>query len=228
MEIYIDTANISDIKWALSTGVASGVTTNPSLMSKERKSKYDEHLRCLIEAVMATRPGVSVSVEVTEIEPELIVEQASKLRQVLHYDNLAIKIPVAYNGRDYLDVVHAVSRGGAVNCTACMNSVQAASAAYAGASYVSLFYNRIRDAKGDPDLEIKNTKSLISTRQSRIIAGSIRSCQDIADAGVSGADIVTVSPKVLRASLQHPKTDEAVGQFISDIRTWMKGSSDAL
>lgn len=244
MKLFVDTANIVDIEAALASGVIRGITTNPSLLAKEPKANYIEHLERVVGLARRDGRGASVSVEVFTDDQTAMVRQARELWEVLAYEHLAIKIHVSRSGQQNLSVVRALTREGiAVNCTACMTALQASMAAAAGARYVSLFYNRIRDgASGEgfaearkqflvdgrlepsdfsPNEVIRATRQFITDYpQAEIIVGSIRSVVDVKHAALAGAHIVTASWKVLSAALQHFKTDEAVDQFFRDFAAW--------
>jgi len=244
MKLYLDTANLADIEQALDLGVIEGITTNPSLFAKEPKSDYIEHLAKIVALANKYGGKFSLSVEVFSDEPAEMVEQGEQFVKELAYKHLAVKVHVAYKGTSRLNVVRELSsRGIAVNCTACMTPMQAMMAAAAGAKYVSLFYNRIKDGKTDgfatersqlletgvieecdfcPDTVVRETRALLDHYpNAEIIAGSIRSVLDVKHAGLAGAHIVTAGPKILLKGLQHYKTDEAVGQFLTDFAKWL-------
>lgn len=150
MKIFLDTANLADIEAALQGGFIQGITTNPSLMAKEPKANYLEHLAKI--AALAQRYGGhhSFSVEVFSSDPQEIINQAKQFVKTLGYDHLAIKVHISHRGQHNLPVIRALTDEGiAVNCTACMTPLQAMKAAAAGAKYVSLFYNRIKDGGTD-------------------------------------------------------------------------------
>jgi transaldolase len=244
MKLYLDTANIADIEQALDLGLIEGITTNPSLFAKEPKSDYIEHLKKIVD--LANRYGGrhSLSVEVFSNDPKEMLTQGEQFVKELDYKHLRVKVQVSYKGTSYLNVVREFTeRGIPVNCTACMTPMQAVLAAAAGAKYVSLFYNRIRDAKTDgfeeerkqmlatgaidegdfdPNKVVRETRALLEHYpNAEIIAGSIRSVLDVKYAGLAGAHIVTAGPKIVLKALQHFKTDEAVGQFMTDFAKWL-------
>jgi len=245
MKLFADTANLEEIKAALADGFIAGITTNPSLLAKEPKADYLAHMRKIVCLIRESGRKVHLSIEVIAKEPAEMAAQADRFIQELAYDNLAVKIPISQHGRSFTGVVRALaSRGIAVNCTACMTPMQGLAAAAAGAQYVSLFYNRIRDgllerhgverdallaAKTveevdfDPAHVVAETAQLLrmSYPQAEISAGSIRSVLDVKQAGLAGAHIVTLPPKIFRAILGHYKTDEAVDGFLADIGRWL-------
>jgi transaldolase len=245
MKLFVDTANLAEIETALSDGFIEGITTNPSLLAKEPKADYLAHMRQIVCLIRKFRRPVHLSMEVIAKEPNEMVLQADRFQQDLAYENLAIKVPISQHGRSFTGVVRELaSRSIAVNCTACMTPMQALAAAAAGARYVSLFYNRIRDgalenhhqergallaaklveeADFDPVHVVAETARLLamSYPKAEIIAGSIRSVLDIKQAGLAGAHIVTLPPKLFMPLLSHYKTDEAVDSFLSDISRWL-------
>ena len=225
MKLFIDTANLVDIEKALDMGFC-GVTTNPSLMAKEPKGDYEKHLRKIVAMLRnyeeSSGDNPSLSVEIFTNDKEEIIKQAKKFYEFLDYDSLAIKIHISYEGQGSLSVIRKLYIEGIdVNCTACMSVSQAVLASQAGAKYVSLFWGRIRDGGGDPAEVVTKSKKIIGDN-SEIIVGSIRKVEDIIDALVCGADIVTVPPKFLPEMTQHVKTDEVVGQFFKDFELWLK------
>src|SRR3989344_2767100 len=146
MKLFIDTANLADIEGAFKGGLISGVTTNPSLLSKEPKSNYLVHMKKIVALCRKLGKSASLSVEVFTADREEMVEQALDFSRSLKYKNLAIKIPISYKGESYLGVVRKLAgKGIAVNCTACMTPMQLMLGAAAGARFVRLFNNRVKD-----------------------------------------------------------------------------------
>lgn len=243
MKIFIDTANLGEIEEALKRGFIQGITTNPSLLSKEPKSSFQGHIGKIIELIKKYRPGIHLSVEVFSTEPEEIVRQALEFQKIFHYKQLSVKVQIGWNE---LETIRQLSAQGiSVNCTACMSISQALLAIEAGAAYVSLFWGRIRDggveepstaareelnkknaldAKDfDPAVVTQSVRQIIDRGQSntQIIIGSIRSVVDIRDAALAGAHIATVPPKFFPDMVKHFKTDQVVQQFLSDFKGWL-------
>jgi transaldolase len=157
---------------------------------------------------------------------QMVVQAHQFLDDFGDYPELYIKVPI---GWDELRVIHAVRQmGGRVNCTCCMSYNQAMMGALAGANYVSLFWGRIRDVGYDAASIVRQVRQTFVERnaQTEIIVGSIRQMVDINEALQAGADIVTVPPKFLPLMCSHPKTDEAVQQFIRDFRDWSQEGED--
>lgn len=245
MKLFVDTANLAEIEAALSDGFVEGITTNPSLLAKEPKADYLAHMREIICLIRKSGRPVHLSIEVLAKDPREMVQQADAFVQDLAYELLAIKVPISQRGVSFTGVVRTLaSRGIAVNCTACMTPMQALAAAAASARYVSLFYNRIRDGALErhneeraalfatntleesdfvPEHVVAESVRLLAASypQAEIIAGSIRSVLDIKQAGLAGAHIVTLAPKLFPAILGHFKTDEAVDAFLADIARWL-------
>jgi transaldolase len=223
MKIFVDSANLVEIEEALERGFPAGITTNPSILAKEEKADFREHINKIIELVQRYGYDIPLSVEVCSTRPEEMITQAEDfVRDFGHYPKLNIKIPV---GWDELAVIRELRlRGIPVNCTCCMSYGQAMMAAAAGANYVSLFYGRIRDIGYDAASVVRDVRATFRDRGTpcEIIVGSIRHIADISESFQAGADIVTVPPKFFRPMLSHPKTDEAVRQFVTDFQKWMQ------
>jgi len=212
-----------EIEDVLRRGFPAGLTTNPSILAREEKGDFVEHIKKIITVIQRHGYDIPLSVEVFTTDPDEMVRQAETfVEQFGHYKNLAIKIPI---GWEELRVIHELrKRGIAVNCTCCMSFNQAIMAANAGANYVSLFYGRIRDTGYDAASVIRQTHAVLREWRSstEIIVGSIRHIMDINEAMQAGADIVTVPPKFFQQMVVHPKTDEAVNQFVTDFAKWLQ------
>lgn len=221
MKIFVDSANLHDIEEALKRGFASGITTNPSILSKEQRRDFRVHIREIISLLRQYEVMIPLSVELFTTEPDEMIRQADDfVRTFGDYEELAIKVPI---GWDELRVIHHLRNMGVkVNCTCCMSYNQAVMASRAGANYVSLFWGRIRDTGYDAASVVREVHHTFRewNAPSEIIVGSIRQMVDVNEAIQAGADIVTVPPKFFEQMCSHPKTDEAVAQFIGDFRAW--------
>lgn len=223
-QLFLDTANLEAIRAYHAKGIISGVTTNPSLISKEPKQNFDQ----LIEQIWiyCASNGLSFSVEVFAVEPKAIVEQVfsltSKLLSAFHNRELLyIKIPV---GLEELDCIRYLSEIGInVNCTCGYTATQMQLAALAGAKYVSVFYNRAKDLGIDSLESIRQIRSFIDINHldTKIIAGSIRDSSDISDTWNAGADIVTCGPKTIDSAIFHQGTQKSVEGFMNDFNNWI-------
>lgn len=246
MKLFLDTANLKDIEEALNGGFIRGITTNPSLLAKEPKGNYVEHLKKITELCKKYGKDISLSAEVFTNDPREMITQAEEFVAKLKYVYTAVKIPVGYKDQNNLWVIRELTkRGIIVNCTACHTPLQLMMAAASGAKYVSLFYNRVRDGATeeayalprekmlkekaldmkdyDPNAILRDTRELLEDYpQAEIIAGSIRTPVDVKEAGLNGAHIVTASLKIIKSALSHYKTDHAVDQFLKDFSAWLK------
>lgn len=223
MKIFVDTANLEELEQSLMRGFPSGVTTNPSILSKEQKRDFRLHVNDMIKLLQQFEYDIPLSVEVFTTDPEQMIAQAEEFVEYFgHYPKLYIKVPI---GWDELTVIHKLHRRGIkINCTCCMSYNQAIMAAQAGADFVSLFWGRIRDLGYDAGSIVRQVHETFRKWDSpaEIIVGSIRHIADINEAMQAGADIVTVPPKFFPQLCAHPKTDEAVSQFVTDFRKWQE------
>lgn len=222
MKIFLDTANLADIEEALQRGFPRGITTNPSILAKEKKTDFHKHIQKIIDLVVRYGYDIPLSVEVFSADPKEMIGQAEQfVKSFGHYSNLNVKIPIGWNE---LAVIRELrKRGVKVNCTACMTYNQAVMAALAGANFVSLFYGRIRDGGDNPEQIVRQVRAALKEWNipSEIIVGSVRQPADVAEALQAGADIVTVQPKFFKQMVSHPKTDEVINQFITDFKNWL-------
>jgi transaldolase len=223
VKLFVDSANLVEIEAALERGFASGVTTNPSILAKEEQRDYRELIRDIITLLQKHGDPVPLSVEVFTTDLDQMIRQAEQFVQDFgDYDGLAIKIPV---GWDELRVIHALSsRGIPVNATCGMALNQAVMALDAGARYISLFWGRIRDVGYDAGQVVSDVRGVMDRAgtSSEIIVGSIRHMMDVNQAILAGAHIVTVPPPFFPKMCEHPKTTEAIDQFVTDFAKWMQ------
>ena len=209
MRIFLDTANIDQIRQAAKLGIISGVTTNPSLVSKEGLSDY----KAVVKEICSIIPGpISAEVLVEGIEPML--EQA---RQISTWAaNIVIKIPATTDG---LQVTSSLAKEGIkVNFTLCFSLNQALLGALAGATYVSPFVGRLDDAGHDGMEVVKDIVDVFKSYElpTQVIAASIRHPQHCVTAAKVGAHIATIPYNVLMQMIHHPLTDIGVARFLSD------------
>ncbi len=209
MRIFLDTANIDQIRQAAKLGIISGVTTNPSLMSKEAPSDY----QAAIKEICSVIPG-PVSAEVVVEEAESMIKQA---RQISTWaPNIAVKIPATTAG---LEVTSALARDDIkVNFTLCFSLNQALLGALAGATYVSPFVGRLDDIGHDGMQLVKDIVDVFKSYKlsTQVIAASIRHPQHCVAAAKAGAHIATIPYNVLIQMIHHPLTDTGVARFLSD------------
>jgi transaldolase len=214
VEIFIDTANVAEIKRWLQYGVIDGVTTNPSIMLKD--GAYDAEARAReIAALVEGRP---VSLEVTTNDPVEMFDQAITFAQWA--PNIVVKIPtINENGEPCLGVVKSLEEKGVrVNVTAIMSFGQLALAAKTGATYASVFAGRISDEGHDASRLIAAAVAWLERwhYKTRLIVGSIRGAIDIQNAALGGAHIITIPPAFLTKMADHKYTRETVRGFVHD------------
>jgi transaldolase len=209
LKFFIDTANINEIREANALGVLSGVTTNPTLVAKEKGVSFEERLKEITAEVSG-----SVSAEVIGTKVEEMVEEGRKLAEIA--PNITIKVPMTPDG---LKAVKIFSEQGIkTNVTLIFTANQALLAARAGATYVSPFLGRLDDI-GHDGLEVVTKIAEIfhiHGLPTEIIAASIRHPQHITEAALRGAHIATVPYKVILQLFNHPLTDKGIEQFLAD------------
>jgi transaldolase len=213
MQIFLDTANIDQIKQAAELGIISGVTTNPSLLAKETTADYE----AVTKKICAIIKG-PVSVEVlSETADEMIKEARAKAKWA---PNVNIKIPISAEG---LKATSVLSREEIkVNVTLCFSANQVLLGAMAGATYVSIFVGRLDDAGQDGMQVVEDTIAILTNYpdlDAQVIAASIRNPMHVTYAAMAGADVATVPYAVLMQMIQHPLTDVGIKRFLDD---WKK------
>ena len=220
---FVDSANLVEIEEALARGFPAGITTNPSILAKEEKGDFREHIKKITRLLEKYGYDIPLSVEVFSTRPdEMVVQAQDFLRHFGAYPNLNVKVPIGWGE---LAVIRELRRRDIrVNCTCCMSFNQAVMAARAGANSVSLFYGRIRDIGYDAASVVPQVRAVFREGRvpSEIIVGSVRHILDVNEALQAGTDIVTVPPTFFRQLVSHPKTDEAVTQFVTDFQRWLK------
>jgi transaldolase len=214
MEIFIDSANLDEIRRWLEYGVVDGVTTNPSILLKDGGYDMQERAKEIAEFIYP-RP---VSVEVTANNLEQMVDEARGLASWA--PNIVVKIPVINEyGEPCLGVVRAlVEEGIRVNMTACLSFGQVVLGAKAGATYISIFAGRVADEGQDAAKLIRNAVEWLAgwEYRSKIIVGSIREVINIQDAALAGAHVITVPPQFMGKLVDHMYTRETVRGFNAD------------
>ena len=209
MRIFLDTANIDQVRQAAKLGVISGVTTNPSLVSREGTADY----RAAIQEICSIVPG-PVSAEVLASGTQAMIEQAHRIANWAA--NVVIKIPATTEG---LEATSALAKDNIkVNFTLCFTLNQALLGALAGATYVSPFVGRLDDASHNGMEVVKDIVDVFRYYQlpTQLIAASIRHPQHCLAAAKAGAHIATVPFSVLMQMIHHPLTDIGVTRFLAD------------
>ena len=214
MDIYIDTANLDEIKRAASLGVLDGVTTNPSLVAKEGVD-----FRTRLEEICQVVKG-PVSAEVVAIEHDAMIAEAEPLTQIA--PNIVIKLPCIEEG---LRACKTLSdRDVKVNMTLCFQPLQALLAAKAGAFLISPFVGRIDDVGGDGMEVVQQIRQIYDNYSytTKILTASIRHPQHMVQAAMMGSDVATAPFKVIQQMMKHPLTDVGLKRFLDD---WEKAKT---
>ena len=211
MKFFIDTAEISEIRYLAATGLVDGVTTNPSLIAKSGRKILD-----VIAEVCEVVSG-PVSAEVAATDFPTMLKEGRKLAKIAK--NVAIKVPLTVDG---LKTCKALSdEGTMVNVTLCFSAAQALLAAKAGASFVSPFVGRLDDIGQDGMELIADIVGIYDqypALQTEVLVASVRHPGHVVDAAKLGAHVATIPPKVLRQLYDHPLTDKGLATFMEDWR----------
>jgi transaldolase len=214
MKFFIDTANIDEIKKGMEMGLVDGVTTNPSLLAKEKKDPDS-----VLKEILQTVPG-PVSLEVISTDAEGMIDEARKLAEL--GQNAVIKIPMTEDG---IKAVRTLADEGIqTNVTLIFQPLQALIAAKAGATYVSPFIGRLDDIS-QRGMEIIDSIAKIFYNyaiETEIIVASIRNPMHVLDAALIGADIATIPFNVLKQLMNHPLTDIGLEKFLKDYESIKK------
>jgi len=211
MKIFLDTANLDQIKEAASWGILDGVTTNPTLISKENM-KFEDLVRKICKVV----PG-PVSVESVSTKAKDIVEEARGLAKLA--DNIAVKIPIGIEGLKATKILSG--EGIKANTTLIFSSNQALLAAKAGTAFVSPFIGRLDDISHEGMVLVDEILAIYNNYgfETEIIVASIRHPLHVVEAALTGADIATIPFPVLEKMVKHPLTDIGIERFLKD---WSK------
>ena len=211
MKIFIDTANLSEIKKAKALGLVDGVTTNPTLLAKEGE-RTERLIRKIWEEVRGP-----VNVEVIGTTCDEMVKEAREMST--WGDEIVIKIPVTLEGLKAVKILSG--EGIRTNVTLVFSTSQAILAAKAGATYVCPFLGRLDDISFNGlDLiqQIRGVYVNYEEIKTRIVVASVRNPIHVIEAGLMGAEIVTIPPAVLEQMAKHPLTDKGIAQFLEDAK----------
>jgi transaldolase len=211
VEFFIDTANVKEIKDILPWGILSGVTTNQKIFSCEKGINFKDRVKEILSVIDAP---LSIEVTKTNESDEAMIEEAKEYSS-WNPKNIVIKIPMFGNGRGLVLASKLHKLKIKTNVTCLITTNQVILAALAGATYASIFYCRVRDAGGDPVKVLQDSKRIIqeSGLQTKIIVGSIRKPEDVAEAAAAGAPIITITPKVLLQMPFSQKTEDTIKEF---------------
>ncbi|NOQ45127.1 MAG: fructose-6-phosphate aldolase [Desulfobulbaceae bacterium] len=208
MKFFIDTANIDEIKNGLEIGMVDGVTTNPSLVSREQRPFTE-----ILADICAIVDG-PISAEVVSLEADGMVEEARELAKI--HDNIVIKVPMIVEGLKA--VKRLTTEGIKTNVTLVFSSTQALLAAKAGATYVSPFVGRLDDISVNGMELVGEIMTILRNYgfTTEVIVASVRSPMHVVEAALIGADISTIPYKVIAQLAKHPLTDIGMEQFLAD------------
>lgn len=210
MKIFIDSANINEIREAAAMGLADGVTTNPSLVAKAGRS-----LREVIKDICEVVDG-PISAEVTAVDAEGIVKEGQELAKI--HPNIVVKVPLIAEG---LKAVRRLrDKDIKVNVTLCFSATQALLAAKAGATYISPFIGRIDDVSGEGIELIEQIITIYRNYEydTQVLAASIRHPVHVLQCALLGADVATLPLSVIEQLVKHPLTDLGLEKFLADAK----------
>jgi transaldolase len=218
MKFFLDTANLDEIRRGLDMGLVDGVTTNPTLISKEGRDFWD-----LLSEICSIVPG-PVSVEVTACDTKGMIQEAHELSKL--GNNVVIKIPMTEEG--IKAVRHLEEEGIKTNVTLVFSPVQALIAAKVGASFVSPFIGRLDDISSYGMRLVEDIITIFSNYDvfTQVIVASVRHPMHVLEAALLGADIVTMPFKVMEQLFKHPLTDIGLENFLKDWEKVLKRRKD--
>lgn len=208
MKLFLDSADVAEIRELAATGFVDGITTNPSLAAKTGRPFFEA-----LKEICALVAG-PISAEVTALEAAAMIDEGKKLVRVA--SNITVKVPLTWDG---LKACRALTgEGHKVNVTLCFSAAQALLAAKAGATFVSPFIGRLDDAGQDGMALIREIRHIYDSYGffTEILAASIRHATHVRDAALAGANVATMPPAIFRALVQHPLTDKGLKAFLED------------
>lgn len=212
MKFFIDTANVDDIRRANEMGVICGVTTNPSLIAKEKR----DFVQVINEITGIVDGPISGEVKATTVDAPTMIEEGRAIAAI--HPNMVVKIPMTEEGLKAIKVLH--SEGIKTNCTLIFTAAQALLAARAGATYVSPFLGRLDDISTNGAELINDIAEIFAVNEidCQIIAASVRNSIHVIECAKAGADIATVPFSVITQMLKHPLTDVGIKKFQEDYK----------
>lgn len=208
MQLFIDSADVADLRAAAASGLIDGVTTNPSLIAKSGRKMSEA-----IAEICAIIPG-PVSAEAVATDVEGMLAEGRYLAKIA--SNVAVKLPLTENGLRACSILSG--EGIMVNVTLCFSSAQALLAAKAGATFISPFIGRLDDKGVDGMQLIRDIRTIYDNYgyETNILAASIRSVLHIEQAALAGSDCATIPPKIFAAMYKHDLTDSGIEAFLKD------------
>jgi transaldolase len=218
MKIFLDTANVASIEKYNELGVVDGITTNPTLLSKEKGNPI-KTMKKIVEIMKGP-----VSLEVVAIDYDKMLEESLKLAK--YGENVVVKIPMTMDG---LKVVHSLTKKGIkTNVTLIFSANQALLAAKAGATYVSPFIGRLDDIGAEGLNLVSEIVQIFASYDisTQLLVASVRHPLHVIEAAKMGADVVTLPPDILDKMIRHPLTDKGLDSFLSDWKKLEKDNPD--
>lgn len=215
MQIFLDTADVKEIREMAALGLVDGVTTNPSLIAKEGRPFRD------IVAEILTIVDGPINLEVVSTDAPGMVTEGRELAKL--HKNVVVKIPLIAEGLKAVRLLHA--EGIRTNVTLCFSAPQALLAAKAGASYISPFVGRLDDISHVGMDLVRQIVTIYENYgyETQVLAASLRTPVHFLEAALAGAHVSTLPPAVLRQLLKHPLTDAGLERFLADWKTVPKG-----
>ncbi len=212
MKFFLDTANLDEIREAESLGMLDGVTTNPTLVSKEGGVDFKQHIAAICEITQGP-----VSAEVTSLNTEGMLREGREYARIA--PNVVVKCPLTTDGLKATRILSG--EGTRVNVTLCFSAAQAILAAKAGAAYISPFLGRLDDIGQNGLVLLAEIVEIYDNYDwdTEILAASLRHPIHIVEAARMGADVATMPFKVMQQLIKHPLTDKGLEQFLAD---WKK------
>ncbi|CAN5843836.1 fructose-6-phosphate aldolase [soil metagenome] len=218
MKIFLDTANVESIEKYSELGVVDGITTNPTLLSKEKGNPI-KTMKKIVEIMKGP-----VSLEVVAVDFDKMMEESLKLAN--YGENVVVKIPMTVDG---LKVVHALTKKNIkTNVTLIFSANQALLAAKAGATYVSPFIGRLDDIGSEGLNLVSEIVQIFASYDisTQLLVASVRHPLHVIEAAKMGADVVTLPPDILNKMIRHPLTDKGLDSFLSDWKKLEKDNPD--
>jgi transaldolase len=214
MKLFLDSADLGEIRRAMDAGLIDGITTNPSLLAKVAGA--DRNPREILAEICRTVPG-PISAEVVEVETDAMVAEGRELAKIA--DNIVVKVPLTEAGLHACR--HLRNEGIGVNVTLCFSATQALLAAKAGATFISPFVGRLDDIAQDGMQLIEQIVQIYHNYDfdTQVLVASVRHPVHVVQAALLGADAATIPAKTLHQLMQHPLTDRGLENFLAD---WQK------
>lgn len=211
MKLFLDTANLEEIREAAQLGVIAGVTTNPSLIAREGRD-----FRQVVEEICRVVDG-PISAEAVSLDAAGMIREGEEL--ATWHPNIVVKIPITWEGLKATS--HLAKKGIKTNLTLCFTANQALLAARAGATYVSPFLGRVDDVSWTGMDLVRDIVEIYDVHglETQVIAASVRHPVHVIEAAKAGAHISTIPYKVLQQMVKHPLTDQGIEKFLAD---WAK------